>query len=147
MYKIISKEDIKMKVLNNKPVNIADEINSNINEIDKLNAQIERTQKTIKKYQDELDAYYEMGIKSINITDEIFSIKESLAKCSESDLNAIEGFAKLLLVKIKTLNDINKKLQGYGASDIETLESKINHNISLNIKRSNQVNKLMNKVN
>jgi chromosome segregation ATPase len=136
-----------MKALNNKPVNIVNEINSNINEIDKLNTQIERTQKTIKKYQDELDAYYEMGIKSINITDEIFSIKESLAKCSESDLNAIEGFAKLLLVKIKTLNDINKKLQGYGASDIETLESKINHNISLNIKRSNQVNKLMNKVN
>jgi chromosome segregation ATPase len=136
-----------MKVLNNKQINIIDEINSNINEINKLNTQIERTQKTIKKYQDELDAYYEMGKKSTSITNEIFSIKESLAKCSESDLNAIEGFAKLLLVKIKTLNNINEKLQGYSASDIETLENKINHNISLNIKRNYQVSKLMNEVN
>jgi hypothetical protein len=136
-----------MKKLNNKPVTVIDEINSNINKIDKLNTQIEKTQKTIKKYQDELDTYYNMGQKSTSITDEIFSIKESLTKCSESDLNAIEGFAKLLLVKIKTLNDINEKLQNYEVSDIESLEIKISNNINLNIKRNHQVKTLMDEVN
>jgi hypothetical protein len=128
-----------MKTSNNKPANVTNEIN-------KLNAQIEKTQKTIKKHQDELDAYYDMGKKSTSITDEIFSIKESLTKCSESDLNAIEGFAKLLLVKIKTLNDINEKLQNYDISNIETLKNKINKNITLNIKRNHQVKTLMNEV-
>jgi len=132
-----------MKNLNNKVISLTQKLNSKIAKLDKLNIQVERSNKLINKYKTELELKDELYNNCESIRSDILNLKEEFVNNGTNFLlDNIENFAKTVLSKFKELDNAEKKLLKYMNTDTVAINNKIETATILNTKKMYKIQDL-----
>jgi peptidoglycan hydrolase CwlO-like protein len=136
-----------MKVLDDKVNSLIQKLNFKIAKLDKLNAQVKRTNRLIDKYKAELELKDKWYNNCELIQYDILVLKEEFVNSNTNFLlDNIENFAKTILNKFKELDDAGRKFLKYMDIDTDAINGKIEAATILNNKKKYKMENLKIKI-